>query len=58
LDWKDYARIDESFKRPPEGKPLCGDPSKAKQVLGWQPKVSFEEMIRLMVEKDLERLKG
>jgi GDPmannose 4,6-dehydratase len=57
LDWSRYVSIDESFKRSPEGKPLCGDPSKARRELGWQPKVSFEHMIKRMVEKDLERLK-
>jgi GDPmannose 4,6-dehydratase len=57
LDWSCYVRIDESFKRSSEGKPLCGDPSKARQKLGWQPKVKFDQMIRLMVDNDLERLK-
>jgi len=58
LDWRDYTSIDESFVRPPEGKPLCGDPAKARERLGWQPRVSFEHMIRLMVEKDMERFSG
>ncbi len=58
LDWRIFVRIDESFQRPPEGRPLCGDSSKARRNLGWTPKVSFESMIRLMVDKDLERLKN
>lgn len=58
LDWTQYVRVDESLMRAPEGKPLCGDPSKAKRELGWQPKVDFDQMIRLMVDKDLERLKS
>ncbi len=58
LDWSRHVCIDESFKRPQEGKPLCGDSSKARGELGWEPKVCFEEMIRRMVEKDLERLTG
>ncbi|MGC9031002.1 MAG: GDP-mannose 4,6-dehydratase [Desulfomonilaceae bacterium] len=58
LDWSEYTRIDESLTRPPESKPLCGDPTKARTQLGWQPKVSFEDMIRLMVDMDLHRLKN
>lgn len=57
LDWTKHVRIDKSFKRSPEGKPLCGDSSRARRELGWQPKVSFEQMIKLMVDKDLERLR-
>jgi GDPmannose 4,6-dehydratase len=57
LDWSRYVSIDESFKRSPEGKPLCGDSSRARRDLGWEPRVSFEKMIRLMVDKDLERLR-
>lgn len=58
LDWHDHVHIDESLIRPPEGLPLCGDSTKARKELGWQPRVGFEEMIRLMVEKDLERLRS
>ena len=57
VDWAQYVLIDESLRRPPEGKPLCGNSSRARRELGWQPKVTFEQMIRLMVDKDLERLK-
>ncbi len=48
--------IDERFFRPAERFELRGDYSKAKQRLGWEPEVSFEELVRLMVETDLEKL--
>ena len=57
LDWHDYVLVEESLKRGPEGLPLCGDPSKAREELGWQRKMNFENMIRMMVDKDLERLR-
>ncbi len=56
LKWQDYVTVDESLKRAPEGLPLCGDSTRARKELGWQPKMSFEDMIRMMVDKDLERL--
>ncbi len=56
LDWKDYIRIDEQFVRPAEVDLLIGDPAKAKAKLGWEPKVSFEELVAMMVDGDLERL--
>ena len=54
LDWEQYVTVDERFLRPAEVEILRGDPSKARRVLGWEPKVPFEEMVRLMVERDLE----
>jgi GDPmannose 4,6-dehydratase len=57
LDWHHHVKINESFKRPSEGLPLCGDSGKARDKLGWSPKMDFESMIRMMVDKDLERLK-
>ena len=54
LDWEQYVTIDERFLRPAEVEILRGDPAKAKRVLNWEPEVSFEEMVRLMVERDLE----
>lgn len=60
-DWRRYVRQDERFMRPAEVDLLIGDPSKARSVLGWQPKVSFEELVRMMVESDLAeqtRVKG
>jgi len=57
LNWKDYAVQDERFMRPAEVDLLVGDPAKASAKLGWEPSVSFEEMIQIMVEADIERLK-
>jgi len=55
-DWEQYVQIDDSLKRPAEVDLLVGDSSKAERVLGWKPKTSFEELIRLMVRSDLELL--
>ncbi len=52
----DHVVIDPSLKRPAEVDHLIGDPGKAKRDLGWEPKTSFEQMIRLMVDSDLELL--
>jgi GDPmannose 4,6-dehydratase len=57
LNWQDYAVQDPRFMRPAEVDLLVGDPSKAEQDLGWKPKVTFEELIQMMVESDLHRLK-
>ena len=54
LNWEDHVVIDEAFFRPAEVEILTGDPTKAQKELGWRPEVSFEEMVRLMVENDLE----
>jgi GDPmannose 4,6-dehydratase len=56
LDWEPYVKIDDAFKRPAEVDLLVGDPAKAKRVLGWEPHTSFEQLIRLMVDADLELL--
>lgn len=56
LKWKDYVRQDPAFLRPAEVDLLIGDPSKAQAQLGWKPKVSFEHMIQMMVDSDIERL--
>jgi GDPmannose 4,6-dehydratase len=56
LDWKKYVVQDPAFLRPAEVDLLIGDPSKAKKQLGWQPKVSFEQMIQMMVDSDIKRL--
>ena len=55
LNWRDYVEIDQSLIRPAEVYVLRADPSRAKKVLGWQPKTSFEDMVKIMVEADLER---
>lgn len=56
LDWRQYVEIDERYFRPAEVDLLIGDPSKAKRVLGWEPKVKFKELVRLMVEADMQTL--
>jgi GDPmannose 4,6-dehydratase len=55
LDWQKYTVQDPAFIRPAEVDLLLGDPSKAKRELGWQPEVSFEQLVRMMVDADLKR---
>jgi GDPmannose 4,6-dehydratase len=55
-DWEQHVVIDPSFLRPAEVDELVGDSTKAKDLLGWEPKTSFEELIRLMTRADLELL--
>ena len=57
LDWHDYVVQDPAFMRPAEVDLLVGDPSKAGQVLGWEPKTTFAELIRMMVDADLKLLR-
>ena len=54
LDWADYVQIDERYLRPAEVDLLQGDASKAHKVLGWEPTVRFDELVAMMVERDLE----
>jgi GDPmannose 4,6-dehydratase len=54
LDWKDHVEIDSRYLRPSEVDLLVGDSSRAKKKLGWEPKVAFEELVRMMVDHDLE----
>jgi len=56
LEWQQYVRVDPGLLRPAEVDHLIGDASKAKRVLGWQPNVTFEALIRMMVDEDLKRL--
>jgi GDPmannose 4,6-dehydratase len=56
-DWERYVRLDPQFLRPAEVDQLIGNPAKAKERLGWEPRTSFEELIRLMTRSDLELLK-
>ncbi|MUL35138.1 GDP-mannose 4,6-dehydratase [Gloeocapsopsis dulcis] len=56
LNWQDYVEFDERYLRPAEVELLIGDPTKAKQKLGWQPSVTFEQLVALMVEADLKAL--
>jgi GDPmannose 4,6-dehydratase len=56
LDWREYVEIDPRYFRPTEVEALLGDAGKARQRLGWQPRVSFAELVRLMVDADLQAL--
>jgi GDPmannose 4,6-dehydratase len=56
LDWHDYVELDPKYLRPAEVDLLIGDASKAKRALGWEPKVSFKELVRLMVDADVAML--
>ncbi|MEO1209180.1 MAG: GDP-mannose 4,6-dehydratase [Cyanobacteria bacterium J06638_20] len=56
LNWQDYVVFDERYLRPAEVDLLIGDSSKAREKLGWEPSVTFEELVRLMVEADLKAL--
>jgi GDPmannose 4,6-dehydratase len=56
LDYRDYVRFDPALVRPAEIDVLRGDASRARKVLGWEPKVSFLDLVREMVDADLERL--
>jgi GDPmannose 4,6-dehydratase len=56
LNWKDHVTLDQRFVRPAEVDLLIGDPGKAKETLGWEPKVGFEELVQMMVDSDVERL--
>jgi len=55
LEWKDYVVIDPKFVRPAEVDLLLGDSSRARDKLKWQPKVKFDELIRMMVDFDIKR---
>jgi GDPmannose 4,6-dehydratase len=57
LDWKEHVRYDKRYERPAEVDLLIGNPAKAKQKLGWEPKVRFEELVQIMVDADLEETK-
>ncbi len=56
LDWEKYVVVDPKFYRPAEVDLLVSDPSKARRVLGWEPIVSFQELVQMMVDTDLEAL--
>ena len=58
LDWEKYVEIDPRYYRPAEVDLLIGDPTKARTVLGWEPKVKFKELVQMMVDSDLEKIKG
>ncbi|HMG05385.1 MAG TPA: GDP-mannose 4,6-dehydratase, partial [Chthoniobacterales bacterium] len=56
LDWKDYVKHDDRYERPSEVDVLIGDATKAKKDLDWEPKVRFHELVRIMVDADVESL--
>lgn len=56
LDWRDFVEMDPKYFRPTEVDVLLADPRKAKEKLGWEPKVKFEELVRRMLEHDLSEL--
>lgn len=58
LDWKEFVEIDPKYFRPTEVDLLIGDASKAKKKLGWEPKVRFHDLVRIMVEADLAVVRG
>ncbi len=58
LDWQEHVYVDPAFVRPAEVDVLIGDASKAKRKLGWEPAVRFKQLVELMVDADLERLKA
>ena len=54
LDWEKYVKYDARYERPAEVELLIGNPAKARQQLGWEPKVKFKQLVKIMVEHDLE----
>lgn len=57
LEWRDFVEVDQRFVRPTETGPLVANPQKAKRVLGWEPKTTFDELVHLMVDAHIARLK-
>ena len=55
LDWRDYVKVDKRFLRPLDVNYLQGDYSKAKEKIGWQPRVKFNDLVKIMVKEDLNR---
>jgi GDPmannose 4,6-dehydratase len=56
LDWHDYVQIDPRYFRPTEVDYLLANPQRANQSFGWQPRVCFRDLVRIMVDADLERM--
>ncbi len=54
LDWQDFVEFDPRYLRPTEVDALCGDPSKAKKSMGWSPRTSFQALVEMMVDHDME----
>jgi len=57
LDWEKHVEVDPKLIRPAEVDVLCGDATKARKKLGWEPEVSFEELVKIMVEADLDAVR-
>jgi GDPmannose 4,6-dehydratase len=55
LDWREFVKTDPRFLRPAEVDHLIGNPAKARRVLGWEPRVGFEQLVQMMVDADIER---
>ena len=55
LNWEDYVEQDQQLFRPADVSTLCGDAAKARKILGWEPRVSFRELVTMMVDADMER---
>ena len=56
VDWEKHVEIDPRYFRPAEVDALCGDPTKARERLGWSPRTTFKELVRLMVDADVKTL--
>jgi len=56
LDWQDYVKIDPKYFRPTEVEELIADTTKAKAKLGWNPKIKFEDLVKIMVDSDMRKL--
>jgi GDPmannose 4,6-dehydratase len=56
-DWKDYVKQDQRFMRPAEVDVLLGSSTKAKMKLGWTPKTNFEDLVKIMITSDINKLK-
>ena len=54
LDWKKYVECDPRYRRPAEVDVLCGDASKARRLLNWEPRIGFEELVTIMIKADAE----
>jgi GDPmannose 4,6-dehydratase len=57
LDWEKHVKYDQRYERPAEVELLIGDPAKARKQLGWEPKVKFKELVKIMVDHDLNLAK-
>jgi GDPmannose 4,6-dehydratase len=56
LEWEKYVEVDKKYQRPTEVDALIGDPSKAKKDLGWSAKTHWEDLAKLMVDADMEKI--